>query len=368
MNIDSNTTIYLNNTEIVQVIDGGGQVIWQKGSTPPTPINYFYIKNQYSSSRTFTLEKNGSVSSTPEYSKDKVNWTSINSTTSITLSKNETVYFRSSNGWSSSGSDYWRFSNLNYMTAGGDIRTLLNYNTLPSTATNYCFYRLFYNSNLYYSANIDLSGITTLASSCYMMMFRGNIYLNNAPTLHAKTLVSSCYHNMFYGCKKINSITTYADDISATDCILSWLYDVAASGTFYNNGSATYNINSASGIPTGWTEVTPTPYFTLSNVVLTANTTVDNYQVTATLDTNMNWSKMTIDISNCDVGPCNRNTYLDITPSEVSNNQLVSSNDISIWFGNPDDWMTITVYDSNNTQIYSETNIPYITVNPSEPS
>ena len=112
----------------------------------------------------------------------------------------------------------------------------------------------------------------------------------------------------------------------------------------------------------------PTPYFNLTNVVLTANTTVDNYQVTATLDTNMNWSKMTIDISNCDVGPCNRNTYLDITPSEVSNNQLVSSNDINIWFGNPDDWMTITVYDSNNTQIYYKDNIPYTKVNPSEPS
>lgn len=113
----------------------------------------------------------------------------------------------------------------------------------------------------------------------------------------------------------------------------------------------------------------PTPYFTLSNVVLIMdNTIADNYQVTATLDTNMNWSKMTIDISNCDVGPCNRNTYLDITPSEVSNNQLVSSNDINIWFGNPDDWMTITVYDSNNTQIYYESNIPYITVNPNEPS
>jgi hypothetical protein len=53
----------------------------------------------------------------------------------------------------------------------------------------------------------------------------------------------------------INSITTYANDISATDCLFNWLSGVASTGDFYNLGGATYPTGT-SGIPTGWTEHT----------------------------------------------------------------------------------------------------------------
>ena len=97
---------------------------------------------------------------------------------------------------------------------------------------------------------------TTLASKCYSEMFSSCKSLTTAPELPATTLASSCYNYMFGGCSKLNSITVYAEDISATDCTSRWLYNVASTGTFNNMGFASFE-TSASGIPSGWTEVTP---------------------------------------------------------------------------------------------------------------
>ena len=96
---------------------------------------------------------------------------------------------------------------------------------------------------------------TTLANYCYNNMFRDCTSLTTAPTLPATTLAESCYKYIFYRCENLNSIIVYADDISATDCTKYWLYGVASSGTFHNLGTAIYEKNSTSGIPSGWTEV-----------------------------------------------------------------------------------------------------------------
>lgn len=59
---------------------------------------------------------------------------------------------------------------------------------------------------------------------------------------------------MFNGCTNLNSVTCLATDISATDCTKDWLDGVAATGTFTKAASMTgWTIDSASGIPTGWT-------------------------------------------------------------------------------------------------------------------
>ena len=97
---------------------------------------------------------------------------------------------------------------------------------------------------------------TTLENYCYSSMFRNCTSLNTAPSLPATTLVSGCYSSMFSGCSKLNSITVYAVDISATDCTNDWLFNVSYSGTFNNMGFAPFETG-ASGIPSGWTEVTP---------------------------------------------------------------------------------------------------------------
>ena len=95
---------------------------------------------------------------------------------------------------------------------------------------------------------------TTLASWCYYGMFRNCKELTTAPELPATILKYTCYKQMFKGCTKLNSVTCLATDISAEDCTADWLSGVAATGTFTKAAAmADWTIDSANGIPTGWT-------------------------------------------------------------------------------------------------------------------
>ena len=97
---------------------------------------------------------------------------------------------------------------------------------------------------------------TSLASYCYDSMFNGCTSLTTAPALPATSLASYCYDSMFNGCTSLNKILVYANSGTTSGNIDNWLNGVAASGTFYNVGGETYTQDSASGIPTGWSEVT----------------------------------------------------------------------------------------------------------------
>jgi len=258
---------------------------------------------------------------TVEYSTDGVNWTletlidydeetgePYGNSISLNLSPNQKVYFRNSGGnWSGYMENIVEeydeetgetievtytdaVSNIFYgvnstFTVGGNAKTLLDYTNLNITIEEYSFNYLFNGfTTLTDASNLTLPDITlanncynsmfngctsltsapslpatTLADSCYQNMFNGCTSLTSAPSLPATTLADSCYESMFYSCSALNEVTTYADDISANNCITNWLQNVSNSGTLYNNGSATYPTNSASGIPTGWTEVGPTP-------------------------------------------------------------------------------------------------------------
>ena len=137
---------------------------------------------------------------------------------------------------------------------------------------------------------------TNLADFCYNQMFRGCTSLTTAPSLPATTLKQSCYANMFKDCTSLNEVTTYAEDISASNCLTDWLNSVAATGTFYNNGSATYPTNSASGIPSGWTEVKPSTgpdYFYIENVDSNSGNVSFKFDGTPSSDTiqQIEWSK-----------------------------------------------------------------------------
>ena len=95
--------------------------------------------------------------------------------------------------------------------------------------------------------------VTTLAFSCYSFMFNGCTSLTTAPELPASTLVGSCYNRMFYGCTSLSSITCYATNISADDCVTSWVDGVASSGTFKKPSNMSSWTTGTSGIPNGWT-------------------------------------------------------------------------------------------------------------------
>ena len=94
---------------------------------------------------------------------------------------------------------------------------------------------------------------TTLADGCYQNMFYRCTQLTTAPVLPATTLVDYCYINMFNGCTNLNNITMLATDISAYECLTNWVKSVAATGTFTKAKDVSIPINSASGIPEGWT-------------------------------------------------------------------------------------------------------------------
>lgn len=95
---------------------------------------------------------------------------------------------------------------------------------------------------------------TTMASNCYSGMFFGCTGITSAPELPATTLVIGCYQQMFYGCTKLSYIKCLATDITAEDCLSSWVYNVASTGTFVKAPNAQWTTG-VSGIPNGWATV-----------------------------------------------------------------------------------------------------------------
>jgi hypothetical protein len=322
-----------------------------------TEDNPFYIKNadNFTGNVSFTFKGTPSSSTIQqiEWSKDRNNWTPVTLVADITnyvdIDVGEKVYFRNSNGKCSQGSSaYLKFGSDININIGGNIYTLLDYTNYNVSLPQYAFANLFirnnklldasklvlhwttlsdgcyqsmfegctslntaptlsatnivgdcYNSMFQGCTSLTTAPVlpaTTLANNCYQSMFEGCTSLTTTPTLSATTLAANCYQSMFSGCSSLNSVTTYADDISATDCLTNWLSNVAATGNFYNNGSATYTVDSASGIPVGWTEVKPSTvetYFYIENVDSLSGPVMFTFKGTPSSDTiqEIEWSK-----------------------------------------------------------------------------
>ena len=73
---------------------------------------------------------------------------------------------------------------------------------------------------------------TTLATSCYGLMFSNCEELLTSPKLEASTLVSGCYGSMFEGCKKLGSVTCLATSGFDQSGLGSWLD--GAGSSFWN--------------------------------------------------------------------------------------------------------------------------------------
>ena len=100
---------------------------------------------------------------------------------------------------------------------------------------------------------------TTLANNCYRGMFYTCIELADAPVLPATTLAQECYYQMFTNCKSLNYIKMLATDVSANGCLYNWVGNIAPTGTFVKNASATWDVTGNSGVPSGWTVLTYVP-------------------------------------------------------------------------------------------------------------
>ncbi len=259
------TDINISNKNVQKIVDIlTDKIIFEKKK--PSTTRYFYIEDLSGADNTIMLKKSDSMAPTVtlEYSKDETNWsvwgqTSYDDDLTLSLQANSKIYFRGTNNVfaNSSGHNYFKCAS-NY-GVGGDVTTLIepSGNILDLSGRDYVFYGLFLNiSNQRYlvSASDLLLPSTTLSNVCYSRMFMYNDLLSTSPVLPASILTTGCYLMMYYKCRSLSVITTYADDISATDCLGNWVEDVSSTGTFYNYGSAKYGV-SVSGIPTGWTEV-----------------------------------------------------------------------------------------------------------------
>lgn len=97
---------------------------------------------------------------------------------------------------------------------------------------------------------------TVLDVSCYTGMFADCTGLTASPILPAPAIANSSYNGMFRGCTNLSTITCL---LTAGTPIYNWVKNVAATGTFYKNPSATNWTTGVNGIPSGWTVVDYTP-------------------------------------------------------------------------------------------------------------
>ncbi len=129
---------------------------------------------------------------------------------------------------------------------------------LPATTINpQCYQNMFENCRALTTAP-ELPA-TTLMCRCYQRMFYGCTALTTAPELPATTLESDCYKEMFYNCSSLNTVTAAFTTEPSTSYTTNWLSGVAATGTFYKNSAASWDVTGANGIPSGWTVNTYTP-------------------------------------------------------------------------------------------------------------
>lgn len=125
--------------------------------------------------------------------------------------------------------------------------------SLPATTlASYCYAYMFQGC----SELINIPSVlpaTTLADRSYLCMFRYCADITTAPELPATTLTTYCYQYMFDGCSKLNYIKCLATDISASNCLTSWVSNVSDSGTFIKNSAMNNWTSDANGIPANWT-------------------------------------------------------------------------------------------------------------------
>ena len=401
---------------------------------------YFYVEDISGSDNTLSIER--SDSSVPAIvvfkSTDKVNWTSMGTTSTsyirATIPANGKLYLKATaNSWGvgSSGTIITTSGNHN---VGGNIMSLLygdnyentnlpvgNFGTfcnlfkndttlvnaqdliLPATTlTANCYGYMFYGctglvtapvlpaTTLAYRCYEDMFegctsltqapvlSATTLDTQCYEYMFRGCTSLTTAPVLPAITLTDYCYRLMFQGCTNLNKVTTYAQDISASNCLLNWLDNVAATGDFYNMGTATYTTDSPSGIPTGWVEHrnSANEYFYLEDISGAANTVTfkknnanaPNVSISVSTD-KVNWTNIGVPYTPGITAtiPANGKLYVKATTERwgssyynymtASGNHNIGGNIMSLLYGDNFQGQT-TVFTCSFTHLfYTDTNL-----------
>lgn len=199
----------------------------------------------------FSLSKNSI-----EYSTDNgASWIKLQAGTLSPSLNVQKVFIRCKTPYISTVEGIGTFTIQGAYNLSGDIMGLLGeYKKIQP----YSFINLFSGSNVV-NVHRDFLPATTLTKDCYSHMFYGCTSLAQAPELPATTLATYCYRDMFSGCTSLNYIKMLATNISASDCLSNWVYNVSSTGTFVKSKDAAWDTTpgalGTSGVPVGWTVV-----------------------------------------------------------------------------------------------------------------
>lgn len=188
-------------------------------------------------------------------------WTAYAATTGgtiiATLNAGDKILLKGENSAYSISSQRNSFSSSEQFEAYGNIMSLVSGDAFENVTevAPFAFQGLFNGCSGLTSAENLILPATTLASSCYNIMFYNCANLTTAPELPAATLTEYCYGGMFVGCTSLNYVKCLATDISANSCTIAWLHNVAANGTFAKDASMSSWTTGSDGIPRGWTVI-----------------------------------------------------------------------------------------------------------------
>jgi len=263
------TNIFLGSTQVSKAYLGNIQV-W-----PVEPWVTFKALQNSSSIGLNRLSSHQSL----EYSQDKINWSTFDTTVTVNLDQDDEVYIRGVLSGNNTTTDYTRFTMTGLIAASGNCNYLWNYSNPNAPLKELCGDHMFEGCsslitapelpamNLVYSCYGSMfSGCsslitapelpaTTLAVGCYAAMFEGCSSLTNAPDLNANSLVTACYNRMFENCTPLNHIKCLASTgIGVNNSTTYWLRGVSPTGTFLTPDSSIWS-SGESGIPTNWTIV-----------------------------------------------------------------------------------------------------------------
>lgn len=254
----------------------GDDLVWEKTNVEDNKYVTFTAEENNSSIGLARLSSNQTL----EYSIDTINWNQFNTDVTISLPNvGDEVYIRGILNADIVSDDYTKFKMSGKIAASGNCNALWNYEDVEAPLKDFCGANLF--KECYGLTTTPELPATELSDGCYSNMFSGciglvkapelpatelsdgcysNMFgkcssLTKAPILPAKILTPHCYEYMFIFCNSLNEITCLATDISATDCLTSWVYGGASyEGTFYKAPGVEWPKNS-SGIPPEWTVV-----------------------------------------------------------------------------------------------------------------
>lgn len=147
-----------------------------------------------------------------------------------------------------------------YMQMFRNVTSLTRAPVFRAEVVNYrCCYNMFRQCyNLKDVSTIELPAMT-LAVDCYRELFRQCTEVTSSPDLPAKTLVKECYRQM-YADTKLKSLVCLATSF-ATDCTTGWMTNVpqTKTSTFYKDKDMSSWSRGTSGIPSNWQVIDYTP-------------------------------------------------------------------------------------------------------------